>query len=74
MEPYTRSDFAAAETALSRFVDEGPDHAPAFLYLGVSRLQLDDTLGAVEPLERAAELGEHPDNQHYEGYTLGIQC
>jgi len=30
-------------------------------------LQLDDTLGTAEP-------GEYPDNQHGEGYALGIQC
>jgi tetratricopeptide (TPR) repeat protein len=56
---YSKSDFNAAAKGLAAVVERDPENTPALLYLGISRLQSGEVAAALQPLKRAAELGEH---------------
>jgi hypothetical protein len=50
LEPYRKGDYRAAATALDGFLLDHPDEATAVLYLGISRLFVDEPQNALEIL------------------------
>lgn len=57
MTAYAGADFAEAARLLAQISAAAPDHVPTHLYLGISRLQIDDTWSAIAPLTAAATNG-----------------
>ncbi len=53
---YSSGKFPSAIEQLNRFLEVHPDHAPAWLLLGMSHQKLDSPSMAVEPLRRAVLL------------------
>lgn len=53
---YSSGQFPAAIEQLDRFLDAQPDHAPAWLLVGMSHQKLDSPSQAVGPLRRAVAL------------------